>query len=402
MPKLKGSPALPAEARIRTPLTHVSGAETRQGDPVAAERLAQAFRVTEADHQEAISGAHGLHPYPARIHPVIARRLVTALPADTSILDPFCGSGTVLVEARRARRYARGSDSNPIAVRLARLRCIPAPNLELVRQEADRCADRCMERRDTPFAVFSKTERSYPKHVFAGLISLRDEIEKTINLKVRELLLFCFSPLLDKFAARADREAPRVPRFAVRDNFLDRVARWLAFFEESKGWPFAEVEEADARWLPWKPLTSTAVITSPPYPGVYDYAEAQARRARWIGGADALMTTARRMEIGRKSDTGTPEDWTEGMSFALKQISRTLKPDSPIFLVVADGVIRGRTVRVADLIADLARSLRILEPIACVSQERPHFHGPTQGAFANFPRQEHLIELRRIRAPDEA
>ena len=44
---------------------------------------------------------HGLHPYPARMIPQIAARLLEryASPGDW-VLDPFCGSGTVLVEAR--------------------------------------------------------------------------------------------------------------------------------------------------------------------------------------------------------------------------------------------------------------------------------------------------------------
>ena len=38
------------------------------------------------------------------------------------VLDPFCGSGTVLVEAMIAGRRAVGTDLNPLAVRLARLK----------------------------------------------------------------------------------------------------------------------------------------------------------------------------------------------------------------------------------------------------------------------------------------
>ncbi|MEM2991050.1 MAG: DNA methyltransferase, partial [Halobacteria archaeon] len=48
---------------------------------------------------------HGLHPYPARMCPQIARKLIKlySKPKDI-IFDPFCGSGTVLVEAKLAGR----------------------------------------------------------------------------------------------------------------------------------------------------------------------------------------------------------------------------------------------------------------------------------------------------------
>jgi len=47
------------------------------------------------------------------MHPLTAARLVNALvPAGKRVLDPFCGSGTVLVEARH--RGARGARGGPI------------------------------------------------------------------------------------------------------------------------------------------------------------------------------------------------------------------------------------------------------------------------------------------------
>src|ERR1700728_3968486 len=60
---------------------------------------------------------HDLHPYPAKFIPQIPRTLIEALskPGET-VLDPFCGGGTSLVEATIAGRNAVGSDSNPLAV----------------------------------------------------------------------------------------------------------------------------------------------------------------------------------------------------------------------------------------------------------------------------------------------
>jgi tRNA G10 N-methylase Trm11 len=45
------------------------------------------------------------------------------------LLDPFCGSGTSLVEARLAGLAAVGIDLNPFAVLLARANTILRPRL---------------------------------------------------------------------------------------------------------------------------------------------------------------------------------------------------------------------------------------------------------------------------------
>ena len=69
---------------------------------------------------------HGLHPYPARMVPQIAARLLEryASPGDWA-LDPFCGSGTVLVEARLHKINSIGLDINPLACLLAEVKSTP-------------------------------------------------------------------------------------------------------------------------------------------------------------------------------------------------------------------------------------------------------------------------------------
>ncbi len=69
---------------------------------------------------------HGLHDYPARMIPQIARRLIERYsPKGGRVLDPFCGSGTTLVEARLMGRDSVGSDVNPFALLLAKVKSTP-------------------------------------------------------------------------------------------------------------------------------------------------------------------------------------------------------------------------------------------------------------------------------------
>ena len=64
---------------------------------------------------------HDFHLYPAVMNPHIARRLIKEFGGDSKfLLDPFCGSGTSLVEARIAGLSATGFDLNPAARLIAR------------------------------------------------------------------------------------------------------------------------------------------------------------------------------------------------------------------------------------------------------------------------------------------
>jgi SAM-dependent methyltransferase len=374
-----------------------------------SERLSDIFHLDDEDNQELIDGIHAVHPYPGRMHPLWARRLLAELPEGASVVDPFCGAGTVLVEARVAGLHARGNDINPVAVRLARLRVIPPPDPARLRVVARDCAAGSVKRRETPFSALAQGEKDFAPHVLATLIALRDEIENATKgasgtgpqavaaQRLREGLIFSLSPLLDKFSARSDRAASKVSPETVCKHFVERADRWASYFEAMATYRYAEAERADARWLPWKPGTADAIITSPPYPGVFDYVASQARRAKWLGEAEELVTASEKKEIGRRSG---PPLWADDMVIAVKQMARTLKPGGILFMVVGDGVARdgnaGNVAIFADDVLVNEAERQGLALTAMVSQTRPHFHRHSADAFGDRPRQEHLMAFRKV------
>lgn len=73
---------------------------------------------------------HTVHPYSAKLlmhipHYFLANTLLSK-PGDT-VLDPFCGTGTVLLESQLFNRNALGAGSNPIAQLISRVKTRPLP-----------------------------------------------------------------------------------------------------------------------------------------------------------------------------------------------------------------------------------------------------------------------------------
>ena len=64
---------------------------------------------------------HGIHPYKGKFYPQLVRPLLNILnvPKGGTVFDPFCGSGTVLLESILNGYQAFGCDINPIAVEIA-------------------------------------------------------------------------------------------------------------------------------------------------------------------------------------------------------------------------------------------------------------------------------------------
>src|SRR5437899_4106433 len=66
---------------------------------------------------------HGLHLYPARMHPEIAKNIIIDYADDkrTLVIDPFVGSGGVLIESMLHGNNSVGFDINPFAVLLSKI-----------------------------------------------------------------------------------------------------------------------------------------------------------------------------------------------------------------------------------------------------------------------------------------
>jgi hypothetical protein len=393
--------------RRREPLSHVGGEDLHLGDPETAQRLSQLFRVQDHERDLPIWGVHGLHSYPARIHPAWCRRILGELPEDAVVYDPFCGSGTVLAETSLSGRDSFGSDINGLAVRIAkhRTRRRRTEFLEHFAHTANELHAGAAERRETRFGALAKDEKRFPPHVLGQLISLRDEIEKVRDPQGKEAALMTLSSLLPKFAARANRPAPEVNRRAVRDEFLRRAKHatfaWAdhtdAIEEAHPGLSSPRIKLGDARRTGWEGGSADAVISSPPYPGVYDYTAEQQLRGKWLQDS-RWVPQARREEIGRRGGSKAA-DWGFGILDALADVARVARSGAPVYLVIGDGAIDRKAVRVRRLFRHIQERSDAgdlpLRPIAAVGAIRPNFHGPSAQAFRDEPRREYLVLLRR-------
>jgi len=67
---------------------------------------------------------HGVHPYKGKFYPQLAKSLfnIAGIQSGQKILDPFCGSGTVLLESQLNGIHSTGFDLNPLAIKIARVK----------------------------------------------------------------------------------------------------------------------------------------------------------------------------------------------------------------------------------------------------------------------------------------
>lgn len=405
----------PRPQNRRRALSHVGGTVRLSGDDPNERRVVQAALDVRADERATLAHMHGFHSYPARLHPLTAHRLIGGLTAERgTVLDPFCGSGTTLIEARILGRKAFGSDINPLAVELSRLRTRSTTEAE--RQTwldaGARVVEHAEERRQRragPTRPYAAADRQlFDVHVLLELDGLRDGIQKFAGNAASPLLLV-LSAILTKVSRRsgdtAEEGAPKrlASGYTLRlfSKKLSELVRKSAEFTAlvPDGTPGARIVACDARSLaPIRSHSVDLVVCSPPYPGIYDYSEQHAHRLRWLGldarGFRAQEIGARRKLADRDHRSALAE-WKTELSAALAAMQRVLHQKGRVALILADAVLAERAVYADELVRELA-ALRGLRVSTVGSQARPHFHHATRRAFRARPRAEHLLVLRHV------
>lgn len=316
----------------------------RFGEPAMAEALASALVATGRVQR----ATHGFHTWPANLHPDAAAAVLSLQPGP--VHDPFCGGGTVLVEALLAGRPASGADLNPIAAMVARARTAGPALASPLRAASRRVAEHSKNTRTTPVPIPESVERWYEPHVAQEIARMKLGIEAE-DKAVQPLLLAVLSSILVKVSYRASdtrnvREPEHRPPGTTTVLFHKKARELGRMLDELPAGGQVRVRVGSAVKL-GPPDGTALVLTSPPYPGVYDYAPMQQLRYAWLGMEpdDALNG-----EIGSRRTfraLGRSEGirvWREDTARWVATQARGLRSGARMAIVVGDGFVGGRLV----------------------------------------------------------
>ena len=139
---------------------------------------------------------NSIHPYPAKFIPQIPRTLIKEIkvPSGTSILDPFCGSGTTLTEAQSLGIPSVGIDLNPIACLISRVKTQPFP--PMFQESAEKCVQRAMTSRNYVIPEIPNLNHWFKVDIQHALASLLHEIRSVNDNLIREALQLAFSSII--------------------------------------------------------------------------------------------------------------------------------------------------------------------------------------------------------------
>lgn len=309
----------------------------------------------------------GIHPYPAKFIGDIPRALIETLPIPkgTCVLDPFCGSGTTMLEAQRAGLPSVGIDLNPIACLIANVKTAPlVPGLEAA---VIRAVSRAKAANGFAHSGIPNVDHWFTGEVQAAVSAVAATIAEPEFLPWQAPLRLALSSIL----VRVSNQESDTRYAAIEKNVSgDDVFK---LFEASAAKLFKALQERTWAEVPARVIEGNTlevspqqigqqvglVITSPPYPNAYEYWLYHKYRMWWLG-LDPIAVKAQ--EIGARAHffkkvPHTAEMFRDQMMATFTLIDKVLVKDGFVCVVVGRSKIHGKTIDNGATIQDVGLTL---------------------------------------------
>ena len=182
---------------------------------------------------------HGIHTYPAMMIPQITKRLIEEYGKDSkTTFDPFCGSGTSLVESLLHEMNSYGNDINPLAILLSKVKTTPInPNnlreiekklIQKLRWEIPN-----LEKVETP--NYNNIEYWFKPNVIKNLDYIKELLLEIKDDEVRDFFFVCFSETVRKVSNTRGGEYKlyRIPKEKLATWNPDTITTFLSIVNEN-------------------------------------------------------------------------------------------------------------------------------------------------------------------------
>ena len=284
---------------------------------------------------------HGIYPYRGKISALDAEQILSQMPKGSIVLDPFCGSGTIVYEGIKNGLHTIGVDANPIAVALSNGKIhIPLSFID-VKSEVETLIKKAKTLTSFPqpseypsslfhedsldeimrISVFYEEMSDYIKACFLGSIALTargcNHYKWTSSTVGKNIEPKRYIPFYDKLQQK------------VKKHYLPIKNDSIIYYEDTRN-----IDKII------QPNSVDFIFSSPPYFDCLDYTAYYARLIYDILGYERLQIRSRLIQ--------SFDNYGNDMKIVLDKLYKILKPGGQVIFVVGDKKIHGKVINGAE------------------------------------------------------
>ncbi len=309
-------------------------------------------------------GLHGIAPYVGKVKPSIARTLVAShVVPGFKVLDPFCGSGTFLLEAHRYGATVTGIDKNRYAAVLSRAKLNPPQTLREGLQRINQLEEVVSESPGIPADVPTWVRKFFHPKTLGEVLSLTSELRRKKDWFTLACLLgilhhqrpgFLSYPSSYFVPYLRNRKFPRrkYPELyayrAVLPRLRSKVERVLSGTSLSPSNGEFRVIEGDFLETELEQEEFDVVLTSPPYMGNLTYGRDNRLRLYFLGESDPDWLD--------RDEPSNPRFFTRFLRDAFMRVDGLLSKHGRVLMVLGTSRRRLRPLGLKNLAVEACRS----------------------------------------------
>ena len=346
---------------------------------------------------------HNIHPYPCKFPPSVVKKY---LKKEQILLDPYCGSGTTLLEGAQKAREVYGFDCNPIAKLISDCKLLDLEKLEidLINEITSLGKLLKLNSNTTDFQLHEFDGRDHwfstqAQREFAILLNILGNFERMSQNWI--LIATTISAITNQYSNQDSETRYAAVEKDIKPNdillaFSRKIGKNIQSLQK-RGKLVAQkhyVGLGDIRnGLNLPDQHVDIVITSPPYANTMDYYLYHKQRMNLLG---FDFKDIQRQEIGSRHQFSSKKDskeiWDKDYSKAMQMIIKTLKSDGKAYFVIGDSRIAGEHIDGGELTVRSAENLglraKILESVSMTGKSRTF-----RASFQAPNKFEHVVEI---------
>ena len=362
---------------------------------------------------------HGYHRYPAKFLPNVVKKIIEDYAPDCNVIaDLFAGCGTTLVEAKAHGKSSIGTDINPVAQLITKVKTTPIEPTELQQSydaiiasfdyydEADYINIKKHERIDYWFFPSEKAK-------IAFLFSLVNKAK--IDEETKDFFYVCISHILKNCSKWLQSSTkPQIDPDKTIPSPFDEFKRHCqkmiknnrAYYDELAARGFlgvqCDIRLEDARHTSIADGSVDVIITSPPYVTSYEYADIHQLTGYWMDYIPNMQEFRKRFigtsysgnislevhgsELGQKIVNELAEkskhiardvaQYFNDMQEVSLEMVRILAQSGQVCIVIGNTKIKDVQIKSAEVFYDFLRNAGMHE-VAVIKRSIPHKLMPT-------------------------